>query len=74
MIALVSHRYSGKDFLSGDMCFRGLEADELVELILSFQIRLLQGKICLVFDICCWYLLSWLWCYYSSWSTKLVDY
>lgn len=38
------------------------------------QLWILKGKICLVFDICCWYLLSWFWCNYSSWSSKLVDF
>lgn len=39
-----------------------------------WQLWILQGKICLVFDICCWYLLSWFWCDYCSWISKLVDF
>lgn len=38
------------------------------------QLWLFQGKICLVFDICCWYLLSWFWSYNCSWLSKLVDF
>ena len=41
---------------------------------LCAQLWLLKGKICMVFDICCWYLLPWIWCYHSQWSTELVDF
>ena len=43
-------------------------------LFLFSQLWLLKGKICMVFDICCWYLLPWIWCYHSQWSTELVDF
>lgn len=38
------------------------------------QLWVLQGKICLVFDICCRYLLSWFRSYNCSWLSKLVDF
>ena len=38
------------------------------------HVWLFQGEVCLVLDICCWYLLSWFWSYNCSWSSKLVDF
>lgn len=38
------------------------------------QVWLFQGKICLVFDICCWNLLSWFWCHNCKWSSKFMDF
>lgn len=41
--------------------------------IAILQLWLFQGKICLVFNICCWNILPWVWCYSCSWNSKLVD-
>ncbi|XP_041024860.1 metal tolerance protein C4 isoform X2 [Juglans microcarpa x Juglans regia] len=49
---------------------------EVVHSVADFanQLWLFQGKICLVFDICCRYLLSWFWSYNCSWLSKLMDF
>ena len=42
--------------------------------LLCSQLWLFQSTICLVFNICCWHLLSWFWCYNCSWHSELVDF